>query len=116
MIDTIELILVFVMTLFTLIRKKTHLFKLYNDRFWFLNMILVSCFTLFVFNKQSIYGLIYPSYVQNNETKKNAKQSIAAIKKALFALLIAILAYLDLTIAPFWLVYFVYVNLGDEWL
>lgn len=120
MIDNIELLIVFVILLFTLYRKRCHLEKLYTDKLWFINILIISLFSLYIFNKNWLYTKLNLKLNENN-TKEINDKSISnkqklAVKKALFALLIAVLAYLDLTIAPFWIVYFVYVNLGDEWL
>ena len=120
MIDNIELIIVFSILIFTLYRKRCHLQKLYSDKLWFINIFIIILFSLYIFNKDWLYTKLN---VKMNDTnmkeirdKNVVKTQKQAIKKAIFALLIAILAYMDLTIAPFWLVYFVYVNLGDEWL
>jgi hypothetical protein len=120
--DLIELVIVLFFGGLSLYRKKDEVMKLVTDKNWLLHMSIIALFSIFIFNREyvvRVYDKLTVSYKthphkQGQEEETKTKQE--AIKKSLFALMIAVFAYLDLTIAPFWLAYFVYINLGDEWI
>ena len=81
--------------------KREKLKHIIFSRFWIVNMTGICLFI--------IYELILqPYFIKNNLTKKeeeNKEDLKAAIVGGLFAHLIAIMAELKMTIAPFWITF-----------
>lgn len=73
--------------------------ELVSSKFFILNMIVVSVF--------SIHSLSFKS--ENDEKIENLQ---TAVKHGILGLLIAILAKIDLVIAPFWLIFLASYYLG----
>jgi|UniRef100_A0A6C0IPR1 magnesium-transporting ATPase (P-type) len=95
---TIALTTVVAITFLAGYRKKSSreaLKSLVSNKFWVINMLIIVCFILYV------------HYIELPETedKEKRKKIIDSIKKGFLALVVAVLAEIHLTIAPFWVVY-----------
>lgn len=69
-------------------KKYIEFFEMFNDIRWLINLIVVIFFLIYV----KIFG-------------KNDINLINASKKAILGFIIAIFAYLDMTIASFWIIF-----------
>ena len=97
-----------VITVFFGYRKKTSRLKLYElikNPVWIINFIVIMCFIAY------IHFIELPS-IKDNEKKEKLAESM---KRAVIALIIAILAELNLSIAPFWVV-FVFSYFMHDWM
>lgn len=86
-------------------RKKSRdsLLSLITNKFWLLGILSIIIFSIYI----SI-GL------KKEENSKERKRIIGSYKKAVIAFLIAILAQVNMTIAPFWVV-FTFSYFSDGW-
>ena len=78
-------------------RKKT--MELLNNKRWLVNMGAIVVFTIY------LYYSLNDRVKLSAEELKNRERLIEAYKRGLVALLIAILAEVGLTIAPFWIIF-----------
>lgn len=96
-----KIIAVSILTLVTVFfgyRKKSSRDKLYElvtNKVWMINFIVILCFIAY------IHFIELPN-IKDDEKKEKIAESI---KRAVIALIIAILAELNLSIAPFWVVF-----------
>ena len=65
--------------------------KLFNNASWIINLVSVIIFSIYMINTSG--------------DDLNGRRTKDAIKKGILALIVAIIAQLDLTIAPFWIVF-----------
>lgn len=65
--------------------------KLFNNTSWIINLAIVIIFSIYMINTSG--------------DDLNGKRIKDAIKKGILSLIVAIIAQLDLTIAPFWIVF-----------
>lgn len=100
-----SLITILVLTLYTTFKKKKidRIITLLKDKGWLINFIFIIVW--------STYILLLDDKTNSDELQK-VKESI---KKAMIAFIIAFFAYLDLTIAPFWLV-FTFAYYSEGWI
>lgn len=87
-----------VVTVFFAYRKKSArqtLYELIRNPVWTINLIIILCFIAY------IHFIELPS-IKDDEKKEKVAESM---KRAIVALIIAILAQLDLSLAPFWVVF-----------
>ena len=87
-----------VLTVFFGYRKKSARIKLYElikNPVWMINFIVIMCFIAY------IHFIELPN-IKDNEKKERLAESM---KRAIIALIIAVLAELNLSIAPFWVVF-----------
>ena len=97
-----------VLTVFFGYRKKSARIKLYElirNPVWIINFIVIMCFIAY------IHFIELPK-IKDNEKKERLAESM---KRAIIALIIAILAELNLSIAPFWVV-FVFSYFMHDWM
>ena len=97
-----------VLTVFFGYRKKSARIKLYElirNPVWIINFIVIMCFIAY------IHFIELPN-IKDNEKKERLAESM---KRAIIALIIAILAELNLSIAPFWVV-FVFSYFMHDWM
>ena len=97
-----------VLTVFFGYRKKIArqtFFELIRNPVWMINFIVILCFIAY------IHFIELPS-IKDNEKKEKVAVSM---KRAIIALIIAILAELKLSIAPFWVV-FVFSYFMHDWM
>ena len=82
--------------------RKSLLKELTTNKKWMINFVVIILFTAV------IYYLNHHSKTMKHtkEEKKELEKHIEAIKKALLALVIALLVHFRLSIAPFWIVFF----------
>lgn len=73
------------------VEKREKVLKLITSKSWGINLLLIIVF--------AYYGLT------NKEGTKDSEKYKDAIKTGILGVIIAILAYLDLTIAPFWIIF-----------
>lgn len=73
------------------VEKREKVIKLITNKSWGINLLLIIVFCY--------YGLT------NKEETKDSEKYKEAIRTAILGVIIAILAYLDLTIAPFWIIF-----------
>ena len=78
-------------------RKKT--IELLNNKRWLINMLGIVIFTIYLYYSLSDHTKL------SEEELKNRERLMEAYKRGLVALLIAILAEVGLTIAPFWIIF-----------
>ena len=96
-----KIIAISILTLLTVFfgyRKKSARIKLYElikNPVWMINFIVILCFIAY------IHFIELPN-IKDDEKKEKIAESI---KRAVVALIIAILAELNLSIAPFWVVF-----------
>ena len=96
-----KIIAVSVLTLLTVFfgyRKKSSRIKLYElirNPIWMINFIVILCFIAY------IHFIELPN-IKDDEKKEKLAESM---KRAVIALIIAVLAELNLSIAPFWVVF-----------
>jgi hypothetical protein len=96
-----KIIAISILTLLTVFfgyRKKSARIKLYElikNPVWMINFIVILCFIAY------IHFIELPN-IKDDEKKEKIAESI---KRAVIALIIAILAELNLSIAPFWVVF-----------
>tara|TARA_B100000927_G_scaffold290311_2_gene288828 strand:+ start:4217 stop:4585 length:369 start_codon:yes stop_codon:yes gene_type:complete len=83
--------------------RKSLLKELTDNKMWVINFIIILLFTgvIYYLNKK-----IENRKDNNEEDKILIKKHLEAIKKAILALVIALLVHFRLTIAPFWFVFF----------
>jgi len=96
------------LTVFFGYRKKSArlaFFELIKNPVWMINFIVILCFIAY------IHFIELPS-IKDNEKKEKVAVSM---KRAIIALIIAILAELKLSIAPFWVV-FVFSYFMHDWM
>jgi hypothetical protein len=72
--------------------KGKKIFALFQNKSWLFNFIIIILFSVYIIDIQK----------ENDTTSHKLKD---AVRKGLLALIIAILAHLELTIAPFWIVF-----------
>ncbi len=87
-----------VLTVFFAYRKKSArqtLYELIRNPVWSINFVVILCFISY------IHFIELPS-IKDDEKKEKVSESM---KRAIVALIIAILAQLDLSLAPFWVVF-----------
>jgi len=104
-----SLITLIILTTYTIVTKGQHIkiIELFNNKKWLIN------FGLILFWSGYILLLNNQEYEkEHHETIKNLK---IAVKKSLIAFIIAFLAFLDLTIAPYWLV-FTFAYYTEDWI
>tara|TARA_B100001741_G_scaffold274500_1_gene244264 strand:+ start:176 stop:505 length:330 start_codon:yes stop_codon:yes gene_type:complete len=97
-----------VLTVFFGYRKKSARIKLYElikNPVWMINFIVIMCFIAY------IHFIELPN-IKDNEKKERLAESM---KRAIIALIIAVLAELNLSIAPFWVV-FVFSYFMHDWM
>jgi len=97
-----------VLTVFFGYRKKSARIKLYElsrNPVWIINFVVIMCFIAY------IHFIELPN-IKDNEKKERLAESM---KRAIIALIIAILAELNLSIAPFWVV-FVFSYFMHDWM
>ena len=85
-------------------KTKTKFLEMFNDKKWVLDFVVVLGFIMFI---------VYTTKTNNDHEETMKLQD--ALKKAIVAFAIAILAELGLTITPFWLV-FVLVYYMEGWI
>lgn len=106
-----KIIAVSILTLLTVFfgyRKKSARMKLYElirNPVWMINFIVILCFIAY------IHFIELPN-IKDDEKKEKLAESM---KRAVIALIIAILAELNLSIAPFWVV-FVFSYFMHDWM
>ena len=106
-----KIIAVSVLTLLTVFfgyRKKSSRIKLYElirNPIWMINFIVILCFIAY------IHFIELPN-IKDDEKKEKLAESM---KRAVIALIIAVLAELNLSIAPFWVV-FVFSYFMHDWM
>lgn len=106
-----KIIAVSILTLLTVFfgyRKKSARMKLYElirNPVWMINFIVILCFIAY------IHFIELPN-IKDDEKKEKLAESI---KRAVIALIIAVLAELNLSIAPFWVV-FVFSYFMHDWM
>ena len=88
---------------FTVPKARTKGIEMVKDKRWLINFLVIVAF------------IIYSIYETRNEEDEHSKKTKEALKKAIIAFLIALLAELGLTIAPFWLI-FVLAYYMDGWI
>lgn len=87
-----------VLTVFFGYRKKSardKLYELFTTKVWVINFMIIMCFIAYV------HFIELPS-IKDDEKKEKIAESV---KRGLIALLIAMMAELKLSIAPFWIVF-----------
>lgn len=84
-------ILILIITIYRL-DKGTEILKLINNKMWFFNFMVIMIFSVYIID------------IDNEKGEKYIKLQ-DAVRKGLLAFIIAILARLELTIAPFWIVF-----------
>jgi len=97
-----------VLTVFFAYRKKSArqtLYELIRNPVWMINFIVILCFIAYI-------HLIELPNIKDDEKKEKLAESM---KRAVIALIIAILAELNLSIAPFWVV-FVFSYFMHDWM
>ena len=72
--------------------KGKKIFKLFKNKSWLFNFFIIICFSVYIIDIQK-------------DRNANSERLKDAVRKGLLALIIAILAHLELTIAPFWIVF-----------
>ncbi len=72
--------------------KRDKLYKVVSSRSWVINLIIIIGF--------SYYGLKIL-----NDTSEDTSNLKSSIKTALLGMIIAFMAYFDLTLAPFWILF-----------
>jgi hypothetical protein len=89
----LSLIIVALLTVRVIIKENKHkeISKLFKNTSWLVNLIIVIGFSVYMVNTAG-----------NDEEGQKIKD---AVKKGILAFIIAILAHLELTIAPFWIVF-----------
>ena len=82
--------------------RKSLLKELTTNKSWMIHFMIIIIFTAVIYylNNSS------QKMKHTEEEKKELKKHIEAIKKALLALVIALLVHFRLSIAPFWIVFF----------
>ena len=106
-----KIIAVSVLTLLTVFfgyRKKSSRIKLYElirNPIWMINFIVILCFIAY------IHFIELPNIKDDDKKEKLAE----SMKRAVIALIIAVLAELNLSIAPFWVV-FVFSYFMHDWM
>ena len=88
---------------FTVPKARAKGIEMLKDKRWLINFLVIVAF------------IIYSIYETRNEEDERSKKTKEALKKAIIAFLIALLAELGLTIAPFWLI-FVLAYYMDGWI
>ena len=71
------------------------LYELFTTKAWIINFIVIMCFVAYT------HFIELPN-IKNNEKREKIAESI---KRGLIALLIAMMAELKLSIAPFWIIF-----------
>ncbi len=89
----ISLIAVTLLTARVIIKENKHkeILKLFKKTSWVVNLVIVIGFSIYMVNTAG-----------NDEEGQKIKD---AVKKGILAFIIAMLAHLELTIAPFWIVF-----------
>ncbi len=89
----ISLIAVTLLTMRVIIKENKHkqILKLFQNASWVVNLVIVIGFSIYMINTAG-----------NDEEGRKIKD---AVKKGILAFIIAMLAHLELTIAPFWIVF-----------
>ena len=100
-----SIITLIILTTYSIIKKGQHiqLIKLLTNKKWLINFIFIILWSVYILSLDN---------PQNSEEVMNLKKSV---KKAIIALIIALFAFLDLTIAPFWLV-FTFAYYSEDWI
>ncbi len=67
------------------------IYKLFRNKIWLMNFMIIAIFSIYVMNLEG----------HDEETEKVKD----AARKGMLAFIIALMAHLELTIAPFWIVF-----------
>ena len=96
------------MTLGLIFYKKKHieLLKLIKRPEWTISLIIISLWSLYI--------LKFNAYTLLDETPQEKRKFKIATIHAIIAFIIALFAYIDLTIPVFWLVLFVVYYIGKD--
>lgn len=100
-----SIVTLIILTTYTIIKKGQHiqLIKLLTNKKWLINFIFI---------------ILWSAYILLLVDPKNSEEVISlkkAVKKAIIAFIIALFAFFDLTIIPFWLV-FTFAYYSEDWI
>lgn len=85
-------IIIGVIFLTTYIRRQKEIIDLFKNSYWLINSIIIVIFSFYVIN------------IKKGTDEETIKMQ-EAVRKGILAFMVAIFAHLELTIAPFWIVY-----------
>lgn len=77
--------------------KINNIYNLLQDKKYIINLLIIIFFTIYILKLNGI-GLLH-------NDKCILKKMKDAVKKAIFGFIIAILAYLDITISAYWIIF-----------
>lgn len=104
-----SVITLIVITMYSVIKKGKHtlIINLLKNKKWLLNFSAILIWSLYI--------LFLNNEDYDKEYQKTIQKLKIAVKKSLIAFIIAFLAFLDLTIAPYWLV-FTFAYYTEDWI
>ena len=74
------------------INRQKEIIELFKNPYWLINTIIIAIFSFYVIN------------IKEGKDEETIKMQ-EAVRKGILAFMIAIFAHLELTVAPFWIVY-----------
>jgi len=74
------------------INRQKEIIELFKNPYWLINTVIIAIFSFYIIN------------IKKGNDEETIKMQ-EAIRKGILAFMIAIFAHLELTIAPFWIVY-----------
>ena len=72
--------------------RQKEIIELFKNPYWLINTVIIAVFSFYVIN------------IKKDKDEETIKMQ-EAVRKGILAFMIAIFAHLELTIAPFWIVY-----------
>lgn len=96
---TISILIYLGLLLFYLYRRNKiiNIYNLLQDKTYIINLLIIIFFTIYILKLNGV-GLFH-------NDKCVLKKMKEAVKKAIFGFIIAILAYLDITISAYWIIF-----------